>query len=104
LLHFYVGHTDWGDNINKNWYAVRNFRKNGPYRFLPWDMENLLASEAADRTGVGSPPGGIHPELVGNAQYLLDFADRVHRHMVSPDGALLPAANIARLNKWAAIA
>ncbi len=104
LLHFFVGHTDWGDNVNKNWYAVRNWRTNGTYKFLPWDMENLLASELVDRTGVTAPAGGLHPKLVGNTQYLLDFADRVHRHMVSPDGALLPAANIARLDKWAAIA
>jgi hypothetical protein len=103
MLHFYVGHTDWGDNVNKNWYAIRNWRKNGTYKFLPWDMENLLAGETVDRTGVTAPAGGLHPKLVTNSQYLLDFADRVHRQMVSPDGPLLPTANIARLNKWASI-
>jgi hypothetical protein len=103
LLHFYLGHEDWGGDINKNWYAVRNNKKNGKFNYLPWDMENLLWSEGADRTGVTAPASGLHPKLVTNPQYLLDFADRVHKAMVAPDGALLPAANIARWNKWRSV-
>ena len=103
LLHFYLGHEDWGGDINKNWYAVRNNKKNGKFNYLPWDMENLLWSEGVDRTGVTAPASGLHPKLVTNPQYLLDFADRVHKAMVAPDGALLPAANIARWNKWRSV-
>ncbi len=101
LLHFFLGHQDWGANINKNWYAVRH--KEGQYRFLPWDMENLMWDEDVDRTGVSAPPGGLHTKLVTNNQYLLDFADRAHKHLVAPDGALRPENNIARWNKWRAV-
>lgn len=103
LLHFYVGHQDWGDDINKNWYAIRNRVKNGTFKYLPWDQENLLWDPNVDRTTVLNPPSGLHTKLVANAQYKLDFADRVHRHMVAPDGALLPQASIARWNKWRAL-
>jgi hypothetical protein len=48
-------------------------------------------------------PSGLHTKLVDYAQYRLDFADRVHMHMVAPDGALTPAANIARWAKWMAV-
>ncbi len=101
LLHFFLGHQDWGDNINKNWYTVRH--KEGTFRFLPWDMENLMWDEDVDRTGISGPPGGLHTKLVSNDQYLLDFADRVHKHLVAPDGALRPENNIARWNKWRAV-
>ena len=103
LLHFYLGHQDWGDATNKNWYAVRNNKTNDKFKYLPWDMENLMWDQTVDRTGVASPPSGLHPKLVTNTQYLLDFADRVHKHMVAPDGALTPAAGIARWNKWQSI-
>ncbi len=101
LLHFFLGHQDWGENINKNWYAVRH--KEGQFRFLPWDMENLMWDEDVDRTGASAPPGGLHTKLVSNDQYLLDFADRAHKHLVAPDGALRPENNIARWNKWRAV-
>jgi hypothetical protein len=103
LLHFWVGHQDWGDDINKNWYAARNFKTNGTFKYFPWDMENLMWDQTVDRTTVASPASGLHPKLVTNAQYLLDFADRVQKHMVSPDGALLSAAATARWNKWQSV-
>ncbi len=100
LFHFWTGHQDWGDDINKNWYAVRNAKVGGTFKYLPWDQENLMFDPAVDRTGVVSPASGLHPKLVTNTQYLLDFADRTHRHLLAPDGALQAAANIARFNKW----
>jgi hypothetical protein len=103
LLHFWVGHQDWGDDINKNWYAVRNAKSGGTFKYLPWDQENLLWDQTIDRTTVSLPPSGLHTKLVSNAQYQLDFADRVHRQMVAPDGPLQPAAAIARLGKWKAV-
>ena len=99
LLHFYLGHQDWGDDINKNWYAVRA-RAGGKFRYLPWDMENLMWVQTVDRTTVSGPPSGLHTKLFGNAQYKLDFADRAHRSLARPDGALQPAASIARWNQW----
>ncbi len=103
LFHFWTGHQDWGDDPSKNWYAVRNRTKNGTFKYLPWDQENLLWDPAVDRTGVPSPPSGLHPKLVTNAQYQLDFADRVHRHLVALDGALQPVASTARFNKWKSV-
>ena len=98
ILHFYLGHQDWGGNINKNWYAVRH--KDGTYRYLPWDMENLMWSERQNSTTVSAPPTGLHTNLDSNDQYLLDFADRAHRAMVAPDGALRPEAMQTRWRKW----
>lgn len=102
LLHFFVGAQDWGDNVNKNWFAIRK-RVSGPegtFKYLPWDGENLLLETSINRVTAGSPPSGLHPKLDDNAQYRLDFADRVHKHMIAPDGALQPAANIERWAYW----
>ncbi|MGY8687994.1 MAG: CotH kinase family protein, partial [Verrucomicrobiales bacterium] len=101
LMHFFLGHQDWGDNINKNWYSVRH--KEGQFRYLPWDMENLMWGEDVNRVGVPSPPSGLHTKLVTSDQYLLDFGDRVHKHMVAPGGALTPDQNVARWGKWRAV-
>ena len=106
VQHYYIGHEDWGTttDYNKNWYAVRNAKTGGKFRFLPWDQENILYSETINRvTGALYPPVAAQNRLRTNAQFALDFADQVHKHMVSPDGALLPAANIARFNKWGSI-
>jgi hypothetical protein len=80
---------------------------------MPWDMENLLWHQDEDRvtgmTSFGSgapsllPPAAIHPRAVMNPEYRLEFADRVWRHLIRPGGALTPAANLARLEKWTAV-
>jgi hypothetical protein len=104
IHHFFTGHQDWATtaDYNKNWYAVRH--RQGTFRYLPWDQENLLWGPTDNRvTGAQYPPTAIHPRLRQNAEYRLNFADRVHRHCVAPDGALQPAANIARLDRWTAI-
>jgi hypothetical protein len=106
VMHLFIGHQDWGGT--KNWYAIRK-RVSGPlgtFKYIPWDGENLLLNENIDRAN--SPggygwPSGLHGKLAENAQYRLDFADRVHKHMVAPDGALTPNKNIARWAKWMAI-
>lgn len=103
LLHFFTGHQDWAttSDYNKNWYAVRH--RNGLFRYLPWDQENLLWGPNDNRVNAEYPPTAIHPRLRQNAEYRLNFADRVYRHCVAPDGALRPEANIARLRKWTAV-
>ena len=106
IHHYYVGHEDWGTttDYNKNWYFVKSSKPGAKFRVLPWDQENLLWSETVNRvTGALYPPIAAQNRLRTNAQFALDFADQVHKHMISPDGALLPAANIARHNKWTAI-
>jgi hypothetical protein len=106
VMHLFIGHQDWGGT--KNWYAIRK-RVSGPlgtFKYIPWDGENLLLNENIDRAnnpGGYGWPSGLHGKLAENAQYRLDFADRVHKHMVAPDGALTPGKNIARWAKWMAI-
>lgn len=107
LLHFFIGHEDWGQN--KNWYAIRRRVPGGKFMFLPWDGENILGSNAAmnrvsntDTTSYlhNSPSATTNPRLKDNAEYRLTFADRVHKHMVAPNGALQPAATIGRMQYW----
>ncbi|MCP5526503.1 MAG: lamin tail domain-containing protein [Verrucomicrobiales bacterium] len=107
LLHFYVGHQDWGNN--KNWYAVRPdvAGPSGTFKYLPWDQECILLEENVNRVpnGGGSTdvPSALHTKLDDNAQYRMDFADRVFRHLLAPGGALTGEANIARWQRWEAL-
>jgi hypothetical protein len=110
LLHFYVGHQDWG--LNKNWMALRQraggtFTTEGKFLYIPWDLENILLSTSVNRVpnagGSTDVPSGLHSKLDDNAQYRLDFADRVHRNMIAPGGAMTQARNTARWQKWQSI-
>jgi len=100
LLYFWAGAQDWGNN--KNWYAVRP-RMPGPdgrFQYFVWDGENVLMNEDINRVpnggGSSDVPSGLFTKLDDNAQYRLDFADRVHRHMIAPGGALTRAGASAR--------
>lgn len=100
LLHFFIGHQDWGNN--KNWAAIRR-RTSGPagtFKYFPWDGECVLLNEDINRVSNTDVPSGLHTKLKDNAQYRLDFADRVHKHMIAPDGALTCEANLARWRYW----
>ena len=106
LLQFFVGAQDWG--LNKNWYAFRRRAttanpSDGKYQYIPWDEENTLLDTTIDRVGTTDLPSGLHAKMLGFAQYKLDFADRVQKHMIAPGGALTLAANVARWQKWQAI-
>ncbi|HYG22885.1 MAG TPA: lamin tail domain-containing protein [Verrucomicrobiae bacterium] len=105
LLCFYCGAQDWG--TAKNWFAIRA-RIPGPagtFKYMPWDGENILLDSHINRVpgAQGDVPSGLHLKLDDNPQYRLDFADRVHKHMIAPDGALTPEANVARWQKWEAV-
>ena len=107
LLHFYNGHQDW--DVIKNWYAIRRRASatnptEGKFQYVPWDQECSLLETNVNRVATTTnQPSGLHGKLVSNAQYKLDFADRVQRHMIAPTGALTPVANITRWNKWQAV-
>ncbi len=117
IHHLYFGHRDWataaGDAAPymKNVYFTRH--KNGTFKTLPWDMENLMWHQDEDRVtgmttfagGVPSllPPAAIHPRAKNNAEYRLGFADRAWRHLIRSGGALTPSIITARLDKWASI-
>lgn len=107
LLHFFVGHQDWG--FSKNWYAVRR-RVDGPegrFRFYPWDGENILLDENINRVRsngeFGGHPGDLHTKLMANAEYRRAFAARVQLHLLTPGGALTKEANVTRWKKWQAV-
>ena len=101
LLHFYVGPEDWG--FNTNWYTMRQRVPGAGYKYVPWDGENILGTDVNrnDTTrpggsGVTGVPSGLHTKLATNAQYKIDFADRVHRHFFN-NGVLMPTNTIASL-------
>jgi hypothetical protein len=107
LLHFFVGHQDWGNT--KNWYAIRPRAPGdlGRFRYIPWDQECILLEENVNRVpnagGSTDVPSNLHTKLDDNPQFRLDFADRAHRHLVAPNGVLTPLANILRWQKWKAV-
>jgi hypothetical protein len=94
LLHFYVGHEDWGNN--KNWYMLRPRDGSRGFIYLPWDGELILGNTGINRVSNPDTPSNLHSKLVANPQYRLDFADRVQRHFFN-GGALTPEQNI---NRW----
>ena len=98
LLHFFIGHEDWYGN--KNWYAIRPKDGSRGFLYIPWDGENVLIDPGANRVTMTDPPSGLHTKLMANAQYRLDFADRVHRHFFN-GGTLMPGENISRWQKRA---
>lgn len=93
LLHFFVGHEDWGNN--KNWYTIRPKDGSRGFMYVPWDGEMILGDPGVNRVSTTDLPSGLHPKLLASAQYRLDFADRAHRHLFN-NGALTPAQNVAR--------
>lgn len=116
IHHLYFGHRDWATAASdagaymKNVYFIRP--KNGTYKVMPWDMENLMWHQDEDRvTGMTTfasapslqPPAAIHPRAKTNPEYRLEFADRAWRHMVRPGGALTPPVITARLDKWTSV-
>jgi hypothetical protein len=93
LLHFYVGHQDWG--LNKNWYTMRKHAGNDGFKYVPWDGENILQGTTDNRVSSADTPSGLHTALIANAEYKLAFADRVQKHLFN-GGALTPGPCAAR--------
>ena len=104
-LHFFVGHEDWG--YKKNFYTIRRRAPGQGFKYIPWDGENILGTDAnrndttrvstSDTTGT---PTELHPKLKLSPEYRLEFADHVHKHFFN-NGALTPSNTIARWMKRA---
>ena len=106
LMNNYVGNQDWDGH---NWRAAGQGPTGVPFQFFPWDteicispfgggrfdpptpVEQSLNSDVSGKNG-NNRPTGIHQDLRTNAEYRLQFADHVRRHMfnggpLSPEGA-----------------
>jgi hypothetical protein len=119
LLTFWTGNLDGcvsaflGNDRANNWFGSRR-RDNNPgagFRFFAHDFEHTFFNVNEDRTGpfnsanesdfAYSNPLFLHQDLLGNAEYRMRWADRVHRHLFN-NGALTPEAWQNRINKLAA--
>ena len=90
MLHFYVGHEDWG--ADKNFYALRKRGAGNQFKYLPWDGENILGADVNNnRTANADVPSGLHTKLLLSPEYKLDFADRAHKALFN-GGTLTPQA------------
>ena len=96
IVNWYGGNTDWP---HKNWYATcRTHHPDGRWRFHSWDAEHAIDKtiNAGDiNNKIGSSPSGIHARLDGNAEYLIRFADILHKNFYN-DGAMTPS-NTAKM-------
>ncbi len=90
-----------------NWYGVRDrTAASTGFKFMTWDNDLAFPGQNvfADKTGfdgfTSNTPGEIDRALRANAEYVMRFADRVHRHYFN-GGALTVAANMARWQQLA---
>lgn len=103
ILNWYAGNRDWGDN---NWYAgLQN--PNGQLKYFMWDAERSWIdgadifwtkadSDMPDQQNLFKP---LFEGLMLNADFRMEFADRVYRHLFN-DGPLTDENAQAR---WLAI-
>ncbi len=122
LIVFLSGNGDaplaGGGDFPNNYYSIRDRRGGHGFMHFQHDGEHSLNAGGAvfDRTGpytdpvsgawnniTKSNPQYTHQDLTPNAEYKIHFADRVHKHMISPNGALNTLANQQRMSARAAI-
>jgi hypothetical protein len=106
IMNYYGANTDWDDH---NWYAARRSRVGGEtignaeldpeygFKFFNFDGEHLIELPTDDRLNVNNAnrPTRLHNQLMANAEYRLQFADRIQHHLFN-DGALTSAHAGAR--------
>ena len=119
LLTFWTGNLDgcvsgfFNNERANNWFGSRR-RDGNPgqgFRFFVHDFEHTMFEVPEDRTGpytvanetnfAYSNPLFLHQDLIGNAEYRMRWADRIHKHLFN-GGALNAAAWQNRINKLAA--
>lgn len=94
LMIYYTGSRDapvyLGDSETpRNFYSIRSRGTDGPFYFIPWDVEWCLESPTINRVGVVGVwnPHVLINELLDNDEFKLLLADHIHRHFHN-DGAL----------------
>ncbi len=102
LMIYYTGSQDapvfLGDQQTpRNYYAVRSRATDGPYYFVPWDVEWSLESPQANRLNVVGVwnPHYLMDKLVANPEFKLLLADHVHKQFYN-DGPLTKDRTTAR--------
>ncbi len=87
ILNQYGGNADWDHH---NWYAARRRTPAGSFVFFSWDAEKSLENTTENVLGKDNNwmPSRVFQRLMTNTEYRLLFADRVHRHLLQPGGAL----------------
>ena len=98
LLHFYVAHSDWGNN--KNWYTLRPRDGSSGFKYVPWDGEMILEDPSRNRVTSSDTPSGLHTKLLASDEYRLAFGDRARKHLLD-GGALTPDRVMERCLKRA---
>lgn len=120
LLTFWTGNLDgctskFFNNVRaNNWFGSRRRIGNTGqgFRFFVHDFEHTFFDVNENRTGpfqvanesnfAYSNPLFLHQDLVGNVEYRMLWADRIHKHLFN-NGALTPTAWQNRINAFGAI-
>ncbi|MBN2181913.1 MAG: CotH kinase family protein, partial [Sedimentisphaerales bacterium] len=86
LMIYYVGSRDapvfLGDQRTpRNFYALRSRESEGPFLFVPWDVEWCLENPQENRVGIVGvwQPHYLMAKLAINDRYRMLLADRIHR-------------------------
>ncbi len=113
LIVFYAGNRDMplgppgGDNMPRNLFAVYNRENPDGFQFIAHDSEQSLITSGLtlDRVNItlksslatqaNCNPWWIHKKLMSNNEYLLLFADHVHKYFFN-GGALIAATSTER--------
>ena len=112
LIIFYGGDADspvssfTGNQRSNNWIGIRHRNRDEGFRFFIHDAELAYVDETENRLGPWpagetfetSNPQWIHQQLMRNAGYRSQFADRAHQHLFN-GGALSTAAQLERLQE-----
>jgi hypothetical protein len=103
LLEMWYGNRDWLDN-NLCMMRDRDSATSTGFKWCVWDSEAGMTDTGdgginLDMTARGDPTG-LRGALFGNAEFRLQFADRLQKHLFN-GGALTPEAAVARYRELA---
>ena len=102
LMIYYTGSRDapvllCNDNVPRNFYAMRRREPEGPFVFVPWDVEWVLESPTVNRVRIvgQSNPHYLLDRLMDNADFAMLLADHIYERFFN-GGALTPEQGINR--------
>jgi hypothetical protein len=94
ILNFYIGNTDWPQ---RNWWVGRNRDGDQGFQFYPWDTETALGVTGLDvnRLGVAEAVARPYAAARANADFRMEFADRVYRHFYNGGALYVNPASVS---------